>query len=290
MSAIEFAETLNFYISDAENGISRVPHQKLVEIQEELRRLAALAHPQQAAPMLGDARALFEHWAKQPGQDALARHLKFLVDIEEMIDEGQGDDEGAQGLPAFEPGISVLAKVEKCLFLLEKRRDVIAAYGDERLFDADAPMADGEIKMTAAEEVLVHLIINVIGVLDDQSYTPNDAQRIIEATLATPEAGTSEPVAEPFGCVDKWQQNFASAKTHAIGTLIAKGWTPLYTHPAPAPADGEAVRALLSRLIYPVDTSINPRGWELREEPMIEEAVRYIQEALAAAPSARKEK
>lgn len=44
-----FAETLNFYISDSENGISRVPRQKLVEIQTELRRLTA-ALQQGAAP------------------------------------------------------------------------------------------------------------------------------------------------------------------------------------------------------------------------------------------------
>lgn len=38
-----FAETLNFYISDAENGLCRVPRQKMVEIQTELRLLASPA-------------------------------------------------------------------------------------------------------------------------------------------------------------------------------------------------------------------------------------------------------
>ena len=47
--------------------------------------------------------------------------------INEMLDEGQGDDDGPSILPKFAPGMSVVAKVESCLHLLEKRRDVIAA-------------------------------------------------------------------------------------------------------------------------------------------------------------------
>lgn len=50
---------------------------------------------------------------------------------------------------------------------------------------ADMPMADGsdENPMSAAEEVLVWLLIEKIGVPDDVSYTPNQAQKIIEAKL-----------------------------------------------------------------------------------------------------------
>ena len=51
-----------------------------------------------------------------------------LRQIEEMLDAGQGDDDGPQIMPDFEPGMSTLAKVEACLFLLEKRRDVIEAF------------------------------------------------------------------------------------------------------------------------------------------------------------------
>jgi hypothetical protein len=104
----------------------------------------------------------------------------------------------------------------------------------------------------------------------------------IRAALATPEAGTSEPVAW-FRC------SYCKALFDHDDELCGLEKCDLKPAPAQAPVDGEVVRALLSRLIYLVDTSINPRGWELREEPMIEEAVRYIQEALAAAPSARKE-
>lgn len=50
-----------------------------------------------------------------------------LAQIDAMLMDGQGDDDGPQILPDFEPGWSVTAKVEACLFLLEKRRDVVAA-------------------------------------------------------------------------------------------------------------------------------------------------------------------
>ena len=50
-----------------------------------------------------------------------------LAQIDAILMEGQGDDDGPQILPDFEPGWSVAAKVEACLHLLEKRRDVIAA-------------------------------------------------------------------------------------------------------------------------------------------------------------------
>jgi hypothetical protein len=53
---------------------------------------------------------------------------KELNAINEMMLEGQGDDEGAQILPDFTEGMSVLGKVEACLALLEYRRDVIEGF------------------------------------------------------------------------------------------------------------------------------------------------------------------
>lgn len=50
-----------------------------------------------------------------------------LEEIDAMLREGQGDDSGPQILPDFEKGMTVLGKVEACLHLLERRRDVIAA-------------------------------------------------------------------------------------------------------------------------------------------------------------------
>lgn len=54
---------------------------------------------------------------------------------------------------------------------------------DERLFDADEPMADGEIRMTAAENVLGWLLVEKIGVPDDRNYSPNEAQEILARRL-----------------------------------------------------------------------------------------------------------
>jgi hypothetical protein len=47
------------------------------------------------------------------------------------------------------------------------------------LYDPDAFMADGEVPMTAAENVLAWLLIEKIGVPDDVGYSPNQAQEII---------------------------------------------------------------------------------------------------------------
>lgn len=53
----------------------------------------------------------------------------------------------------------------------------------ERLYDPDEPMADGEIRMTAAENVLGWLLIEKIGVPDDRNYSPNEAQEILVRRL-----------------------------------------------------------------------------------------------------------
>jgi hypothetical protein len=54
----------------------------------------------------------------------------------------------------------------------------------DHLYDADALMADGgKICMTAAEEVLAYLLVEIVGVPDDEGYSPNRAQVTIEAKL-----------------------------------------------------------------------------------------------------------
>lgn len=63
-----------------------------------------------------------------------------IASISDMLDAGQGDDDGPQIMPDFEPGMSLIAKVEDCLHLLEKRRDVIMAY--EGVNWRDDPSAD----------------------------------------------------------------------------------------------------------------------------------------------------
>lgn len=50
-----------------------------------------------------------------------------LAAIEAMLAEGQGEDCGLQILPEFTEDMTTSAKVEACLHLLEKRRDVIEA-------------------------------------------------------------------------------------------------------------------------------------------------------------------
>lgn len=55
----------------------------------------------------------------------LSKDSEALAEIEAMLSDGQGDDDGPQILPDFEAGWSTAAKVEACLHLLEKRRDAL---------------------------------------------------------------------------------------------------------------------------------------------------------------------
>jgi len=75
-----------------------------------------------------------------------------LARIDEMMG-GQGDDDGMQILPEFEDGMSIVAKVEACLFLLEKRRDVIEGF----LAKAPAPPSpvQDELEALSAQDLLM---------------------------------------------------------------------------------------------------------------------------------------
>lgn len=57
--------------------------------------------------------------------DAVPRQMAELDEINSLLDDGQGDDDGPQIMPDFAPGASVYAKVEACLQLLERRRDAL---------------------------------------------------------------------------------------------------------------------------------------------------------------------
>lgn len=61
-------------------------------------------------------------------QEIIVRRLdqvRELEQIDDMLDEGQGDDEGYPIMPEFVKGITTYAKVEACLHLLERRRDAL---------------------------------------------------------------------------------------------------------------------------------------------------------------------
>lgn len=64
------------------------------------------------------------------------------------------------------------------------RRGLASVFLHRGLYDASALMADGgDTIMTAAEEVLAWLLIEKIGVPDDVSYSPDQAQQIIADRL-----------------------------------------------------------------------------------------------------------
>lgn len=55
---------------------------------------------------------------------------------------------------------------------------------NERLYDANAFMADGgDVRMTAAENVLAWLLVEKIGVPDDVGYSPEQARKIIVSSI-----------------------------------------------------------------------------------------------------------
>lgn len=118
---------------------------------------------------------------RSQAEELLAAKDAYLREINELLDAGQGDDDGAQILPDFEDGMSVLGKVEACLALLEDRRDVIEGFeadnatkaarikeleADLKTFqdgtadlvnekiDAEFRAVDLEAKLTAAEKAL----------------------------------------------------------------------------------------------------------------------------------------
>lgn len=77
----------------------------------------------------------------EPVKTAPAVAETELKSIDELLMAGQGDDDGSQIMPEFEVGMSVAAKVEACLALLEYRRDVIDGYA-----------ADGDWRDAAAQD------------------------------------------------------------------------------------------------------------------------------------------
>lgn len=82
-----------------------------------------------------------------------------------------------------------IATLESSLEAMEKRAEKAEADNAaltatvERLRDSSAPMACDPDEWLAAEGVLAHLLINVVGVPDDVPYSPNEAQEIIERQL-----------------------------------------------------------------------------------------------------------
>lgn len=152
----------------------------------EQRILAALEHAAPAAEPVG-VHKLAEYWSKQAGQANLANHLKELADIEDMLNEGQGDDNGMQIMPDFDPSITTLAKVEACLFLLEKRRDVI-----------EATLAAKPVKVTdaAVSSLMEFICQDVLPSYDidpripqQDVELPNACRLALEAALAAPKHG-----------------------------------------------------------------------------------------------------
>ncbi|MFJ6322316.1 MULTISPECIES: hypothetical protein [unclassified Rhizobium] len=104
----------------------------------------------------------------------------------------QGRTENEETAAAIALGAAVLTRIADPAVreiaihnaLTEASKATSSARSEGRIYDPSALMADGsEDRMTAAEEVLAYLLIEVTGSPDDVPYSPNEAQRILEDRL-----------------------------------------------------------------------------------------------------------
>ncbi len=145
-------------------------------------------------------------------EEAEPQLVSEFARINEMLDEGQGDDDGPSILPKFAPGMSVVAKVESCLHLLEKRRDVIAAQAgaDWR----DDPSADERWNAGcdfAMEQLCAVLKVDPQAVNWDAATETldGDVQAVLHSILTA--AAPALPQGDSAGLIarlrDKWQHS-----------------------------------------------------------------------------------
>ncbi|MGV1867172.1 MULTISPECIES: hypothetical protein [unclassified Rhizobium] len=105
---------------------------------------------------------------------------KELEQIDAILSEGQGDDEGSQILPDFPVDCSVHGKVEACLHLLERRRDVIEGFGADDGFGDAAKIGDAVlswlVKHDLADAENEYDAADVIEILNDLAPKPTPIQ------------------------------------------------------------------------------------------------------------------
>lgn len=138
--------------------------------EEAARRMAQAAWAKAAL----DEASKFISTPAALGVGSVAAELQQIAD---MLDAGQGDDDGSPILPDFEPGMSTVAKVEACLHLLERRRDVI-----EGALDAgSAPEGWAQIREQAE-----HVALGIACKAPDVTYATSVLIDLIRAAPAAP--------------------------------------------------------------------------------------------------------
>ncbi|WP_201269097.1 hypothetical protein [Sinorhizobium meliloti] len=102
-------------------------------------------------------------YSPNQAQEIIVRRLDLAHELEQidgMLAEGQGDDEGHPIMPEFTKGMTTYAKVEACLHLLERRRDALhpspQSRGTPADIRSDAETAVGHLRpLTHAETLLI---------------------------------------------------------------------------------------------------------------------------------------
>ncbi|QWK79144.1 hypothetical protein [Ochrobactrum sp. BTU1] len=199
------------------------------------------------------------------GLENLGRVMNGLIDLAEFVSERHKEDPGSRHLMsvkraeiALERAETIIAaKVEQERLRFEGELDKwmktigasVTGYQPEayalmdlacqelvklradnaRLRDSSEPMATDPDEWTATEEGLAHLLINVVGAPDDVTYTPDEAQGIIEKSIkgmkadnAALTARVKEREQERDEYRDKWQsimeQEKSSRRTYLLHT------------------------------------------------------------------------
>jgi len=135
-----------------------------------------------------------------------------LDKIAEMLDAGQGDDDGAQILPDFLPDMSVAAKVESCLHSLEDNRDLI-----EALSRPDPAVTSLEWRRLASGcGAEAYSIVGKYWVRDGQFWAPDCT---VSKPFRTDEAAKAAAQAD-------YEQRILSAIAHPV----QPGWRPTHRH------------------------------------------------------------
>jgi hypothetical protein len=127
--AVAFSETLNFYISDSENGICRVPRQKMVEVQQALRALeAALSRRPAEGIKPTDAAAMWQELLEKDDRTSPAEYPDHaLITFEELQEFLSRRPEGVKAAGDFDPLAEARALTERAGIDMLEEQDLFIA-------------------------------------------------------------------------------------------------------------------------------------------------------------------
>lgn len=177
------------------HGLRRVPWSEVAETDQERYRFVA--------------REVAAAWNRRatPAARPSAVAVKALIDA-----AWKAGSSWEVGNPQSEERAALFDKLASALSTLAP-----SAAASERLFDQNHPMADGEERMTAAEDVLAWLVIEKCGCPDDTTITPKEASDTIAGMIDHLRKYEDAALAQPQGEL----RDALEAARFAIETTVA---------------------------------------------------------------------